>query len=582
MRYKKLIQQVNDVLKQDFNQSDFYDRVAASLFLFNLVRKYSIQLNNCDNNEFIKVVLNKTKDMISYESSLYKDLTVVGLNDFDFGTLTALFSLYGELDLLGLKGFLDEYFEDASSKNIDQNTSLDSIVNLSKEILSISENSSVLDLCSGYGRFLSNIKNTVDLTGIEINHTVRIVSKINFYFSNNIDNEIYPKILEGDALTFDFNNKKYDYIFCEAPLGLKLSPRFVDKMAENSFFPFISNTMSSAWLFVDQTLKALKENGKAVIVINNAPLYKQSDYEYRCSLAISGHIEMVIGLSEKLLSNTNIPINLLVLNKSKKNLSEIKFIDASGVFVEGRRFNTLIKENISNIMEMIKASSRFIDVGELEFNMYNLNPRNYESYIQVVNPIRIEDITTDVFRGVQINSKVLDKIVTKSEYTYKLLRLSDIDVYNVDLENLYKINVDHSRWDRYLLKEGDFVISAKGTIIKMAVLNNLYNEKIIPEGNLMVLRLKKDIINPFYLKIFFSSPIGQTIIDRMQYSSSVLSINKSTLSKIEITKLEMEEQEKLVEKYFDLISEYNYHLNKINELKLSLEYLYADDDLGGE
>ena len=88
--------------------------------------------------------------------------------------------------------------------------------------------------------------------------------------------------------------------------------------------------------------------------------------------------------------------------------------------------------------------------------------------------------------------------------------------------------------------------------------------------------------SPFYLKIFFSSPIGQTIIDRMQYSSSVLSINKSTLSKIEITKLEMEEQEKLVEKYFDLISEYNYHLNKINELKLSLEYLYADDDLGGE
>ena len=89
-------------------------------------------------------------------------------------------------------------------------------------------------------------------------------------------------------------------------------------------------------------------------------------------------LDAVIGLPEKLLYSTSIPVALLVLRKDKTD-NEVLFIDASNEFFAGKNQNILGNEHIDLICRVYKNRngidkfSRLASRKELINNDYNLN-----------------------------------------------------------------------------------------------------------------------------------------------------------------------------------------------------------------
>lgn len=585
MENRENIEKVYNILKNEYSQSDIYDRVAISMFIFYIQKKYKYFSNKPSIKDFINMIKNNEQVHTEYEQKIIKRIIDDSYYNFDDNVYSSLITIYENLENANYNDFLNDFLYLNTSKSIASFSSINSVIQLSKRILNIKDNSSVLDLCSGYGDFLSSIYNTNDLTGIEINRTISLVSEIKLFFSRiyldnfNVNNKC-PKIVNQNALLCNFDDKKFDYIFCEAPFGLNVSSKFIDEMSEKSFLPIVNSRMSSAWLFVDQVLKALSDEGRAVVVINNAPLFKLTDYDYRLSVSLSGYIEMVIGLPGNLLVDTGIPISLLVLNKAKKNDVSVKLIDATNEYELGRRINTISSTNIDNIIKMINDTRFQIDVSDLEYNGYNLNPANYQEIEAIQYPTKLEEISFNIFRGVQLNAKLLDEIEAETNYSYKVLSLKNIGDFDIDLSNLLKINAEKEKYDKYLLKDFDFIISAKGSKIKTAVFRMDKGEKIIPEGNLMVIRLNQEEINPYYLKMFLDSNKGQSLLKRIQTGSFMISIGKGALNDFEIPLIPLEEQNEIVEKFINKINELNYHVKKTNELKQELEEILVNLDAG--
>ena len=113
------------------------------------------------------------------------------------------------------------------------------------------------------------------------------------------------------------------------------------------------------------------------------------------------------------------------------------------------------------------------------------------------------------------NPKVVDRLneqdvrikeLESENGEFEVLMISDIEDGQIS-DNLTKIDVKDNKYDRYLVKENDLIISSKGTRIKIAVVGDIGERKIIANGNLIVLRLDTTKINPLYLEMYFISSL---------------------------------------------------------------------------
>jgi restriction endonuclease S subunit len=72
--------------------------------------------------------------------------------------------------------------------------------------------------------------------------------------------------------------------------------------------------------------------------------------------------------------------------------------------------------------------------------------------------------------------------------------------------------------------------------------------KIIASANLIIIRPKKKI-NSGYLKIFFESPLGATLIKNIQRGSIIMNINPADIGDLEIPLPDLKEQKEIADYY---------------------------------
>ena len=63
----------------------------------------------------------------------------------------------------------------------------------------------------------------------------------------------------------------------------------------------------------------------------------------------------------------------------------------------------------------------------------------------------------------------------------------------------------------YILQDGDLLIPARGTAIRVAVFKE-QSYPCIASSNVIVIRAKSKELNPTYLKVFFDSSLGRKIL----------------------------------------------------------------------
>lgn len=447
---------------------------------------------------------------------------------------------------------------------------------LSRHLLDIKDRDNVLDMCSGVGSFLTEIAsncNTSFMTGVDINPQSALISKIRLSILTGKEDII--KIT--DALTYEYGCK-YDKIFCNYPFGLRIDNYKLGeiKNKKDLFYPWGNYAGgSSDWLFVNNVISLLETNGKAIMIMPDGPLFKTADKNYKMDLLVGGMIESIIKLPQNLLPSTAISVNLIVL--SKKSNNELKFVDATKEFVKENFKNRLLVDNVISLINGPDNDKvRTMKYTDILDNDAILSVDNYVGQKEIVfhNPHKLSEYIIDRFRGYQMTSSQ-QKELESPNGKYEVLTISDIDNGNIS-DSLTKINIDDNKLDRYLVENGDIIISSKGTRIKIAVAE-IGDRKIIANGNLIVLRIDQKKLNPYYLEMYLNSSDGQAILKQIQTGSVIISINPSRLETITISTLPFEEQNKIANKYKSKQKQIALAQDHIRKLENELDNFYEDE-----
>ena len=167
-------------------------------------------------------------------------------------------------------------------------------------------------------------------------------------------------------------------------------------------------------------------------------------------------------------------------------------------------------------METVDNDAKEIEIEEIVNNDYSLDVNRYvhEDAILIENGIPLGEVSENIFRGYQITASQVDDMITKKESknTCKLLEISNIDNEGNIADNLKIIDTQGKDFSKFLLQDGDLLLSARGDNTKIAVAKIEKNEKIIPNGSIVVVRTMKEKLDPKYLYIFLNSNQGQLIL----------------------------------------------------------------------
>ena len=462
-------------------------------------------------------------------------------------------------------------FKKYSSRDLD--TSSKSIIELVIKLLAIKNNENVLDLCSGNGDFLSNLTKNYkrsNLNGIEINTDIAFISKIRLA----VLSENNAEIIVGDALTYDFD-EKFDKIFCEYPLGLRVDNFRLNK---ELFFSWNKPGLTSDWMFLNKVLTLLESKGTAALIITEGPLFKSMDMEYRKDVLKEGLIKYIIKLPSGILPNSNVSANLIILSKNNEK-DEIKFIDATQEYIENNQKEKQL--NVPAIMDLInnanedkvkiKKNSEIFSTQDVLLTVNSYVKKKEPNYI---NPHVLKEFIIDKYRGYEFTAKEQAEIANING-DYEILNIGDINDGKIG-DNLLKINGNNNKYDRYLLKNGNIVMTSKGTKIKIAVAE-VGNRKIIPNGNLLVLRLDTNKIEPYYLEAFLNSENGRISLEQIQTGAIIKCINPSRIEQINVSMINKEAQELFVEKYKRKMTELFLAQEHVKNLKEQIDNLFKNE-----
>lgn len=427
----------------------------------------------------------------------------------------------------------------------------ESLGNLADELLEIKANDKFADFCCGAGIVVADVvKNhpTVEAYGFD-----KLVSSIAIA-------KIYNDLSEG-KITFEAkdifelgldedNGRCFDKIFANYPFGMRikelgLGNQYLEQLEKR--IPSVSKATSSDWLFNSVMVDMLSEDGKAVGIMTNGSTWNQSDSAIRSYFIENGLIECVIALAARLFAGTAIATSMIVFSRNNKG---VRLVDASELFVEGRRVNELSAENISLIIKATKSNSdisMYVSAEQLRDNDYVLSMNRYIVH-DVADGMAFGDVIKRITRGAQLNAKALDEITTTVPTDMQYLMLANIKNGLIDKELPYLKSIDKKN-DKYCLSNHCLILSKNGYPYKIAVAEVKEGQRILGNGNLYIIELDEEKADPYYLAAFFGSEQGTAALRSITVGATIPNIGVEQLTKLVIPIPPIEKQKEIADKY---------------------------------
>lgn len=441
------------------------------------------------------------------------------------------------------------------------------LTKLVHHILDIHEEDCVADICCGRGNYLIDAAleyPDAKYIGFDLNVENRLISMLK---AELISADIDVELCDVFTLSDNEQKEKFDKIFSNYPFGLKIKTlgagmEFLEEFCEQ--YPGLSKATSSDWVFNALICSLLKADGRAVAVMTNGSTWNTIDEPIRKHFVENGLIEAVVSLPERLFGYTNIPTTLIVFSH---NNSEIRMIDATKQCEKGRRQNYFSEENISTIVDGFNTDSeisRIVSLSEVRDNEYNLSLGRYtEEKISFENGVPFESVIKSITRGAPCTASQLDKMASAKATNMQYLMLANIKDGMID-EKLPYLSQIEDKLQKYCLNNRNLILSKNGYPYKVAVATVKEGQQILANGNLYVIELDEEKVNPYYLKAFFDSEQGIATLKSITVGATIPNIGVDKLKKVEIPLPGMDEQLRLAEKY-------QATLDEIAVIKLRLE-----------
>lgn len=138
------------------------------------------------------------------------------------------------------------------------------------------------------------------------------------------------------------------------------------------------------------------------IVLPHGVLFRgAAEARIRQELLKNHNIVTVIGLPEKIFTNTGIPTVIIVLEKNRK-ADDVLFIDASKGFEKQKNSNQLRQVDIDKIVQTylnrtdVEKYAHVASLAEIQENDYNLNIPRYVDTFEEEPPVDTAKLVADV------------------------------------------------------------------------------------------------------------------------------------------------------------------------------------------
>ena len=435
------------------------------------------------------------------------------------------------------------------------------LCNLVIDLLKIQSGDEVCDFGCGAGAFLANVllqgKEKPKVIGEEVNPELADVSRIllSLLGANK------GKIETGNVV--DSKLVGYSKAFTFPPFAIKMftgSEYRVSRMCPSLTF---SNRNGNEWIFIDRMLSGLANGGRAVAFVYGRSLFSQQDKTYRDFLLKKGLIESIIELPSNLLFNTGIKIYAIVFSAENTHVRLANAEDC--VSASPRKKNIL---DVGKVLELLNSDKITRKSNKELESCENLTPSILT--LEVKKPSNAKSLReiSEIIAGCQYTASHFEEKFTDDENGLCLLTPNDIQNGMIELDSLRKIESDGNRLDKFLLKQGDVVITTKSSKVKTAVVDVKPDRKIIAIGGILIIRPNLSIINPTYLKIYLDSQNGQSALKKVQKGVVIMTINPKNLESLLVPVPNMIIQNSKAEKYNELLSTlaaYSYEMKKIEQ-----------------
>ncbi len=214
-----------------------------------------------------------------------------------------------------------------------------------------------------------------------------------------------PLLVENDRLM------KFNCVVANPPFSLdKWGAENAESDQYNRFWRGVPPKSKGDWAFISHMLEvALEKEGRVAVVVPHGVLFRgAAEGRIRRKMIEENLLDTVIGLPGNLFPTTNIPVAILVFDRSREkggareDCKNVFFIDASREFVSGKNQNTLSDDHLTRIIETYTTReekekyAHVAEFDEIKENDFNLNIPRYVDTFEEEEEIDIDAVQKEI------------------------------------------------------------------------------------------------------------------------------------------------------------------------------------------
>ncbi len=214
-----------------------------------------------------------------------------------------------------------------------------------------------------------------------------------------------PLLVENDRLM------KFNYVVANPPFSLdKWGAENAESDQYNRFWRGVPPKSKGDWAFISHMVEtALEKEGRVAVVVPHGVLFRgAAEGRIRRKMIKENLLDAVIDLPGNLFPTTNIPVTILVFDRSrekggpKEDYKDVLFVNASREFVSRKNQNTLSDEHLEKIMTTYKERkevekyAHVAEFDEIKENDFNINIPRYVDTFEEEEPIDIDEVQKEI------------------------------------------------------------------------------------------------------------------------------------------------------------------------------------------
>lgn len=426
--------------------------------------------------------------------------------------------------------------------------------NFVMEIADIPGRAKIFNPFAGLASFATNLDNAESYYGQELLESTWALGILRLMRQSK---SFHVSYRNEDSIRGWPHQKDFDLVIANPPFGLKIDPRIelfdtgLERLEYNPERIGFFGKLSAELFTIMKGLESINYDGKVVCVASQGILFRESgERKFREYLVQEGLVDTIVSMPGGLLSNTGIPICIIILTKKRNSDGVIRMIDASNFIIEENKRNKTL--DATGLLDHIKFNNhsnivRLVPTSLARENNYNLTIQRY--FVDDFRGIPLVAILKR-FKGNRVgkDKNIIGKFIRTSN-------LKDNDVsYQLDIDELEDKELSsHSiRIDTDCILVSTRWKSLKPTLFKYAGI------PIYIGLDILALNLYYDNfeVNPHYLINELKSSKVLQQVKAYQLPGSITSLNRSDFFKIKIELPTIEEQRAKVKGILELSEKY--------------------------